>query len=128
MPSQKRVLTAFSGSTTSRRFLALNPKSWLDAFRKADRLFQLENKHGAIIEAQAAEIQKLKDRLTQLEQQVKAREEIRVAEAKGAAAAAGSAAASMHVADLARRMGMFEERLHGVASRQLAPPDAGSDA
>ena len=44
---------------------------------------QVEKKHGAILEAQEVEIQAIKDCLTKLEEHVKAREEILVAEAKG---------------------------------------------
>jgi hypothetical protein len=89
--------------------------------RSLDRLFQLEAKHGAILEAQAAELQTIKDRLTKLEEHVKAREEILVAEAKGAAAAVGSAAAAQHVSDISRRLGAMEERIRGI--RKLSPPD-----
>jgi len=75
------------------------------------------------IEAQAAAIQSLKDRLTALEQHVKAREDILVAEAKGAAAATASVIASQHVADIARRLGGMEERLNVAASRKSLPSD-----
>ena len=60
------------------------------------------------LEAQAAEIQAHKNRLTELEEHVRAREEILVAEAKGAAAAV---AASQPVADISRRLSAMEERL-----------------
>jgi hypothetical protein len=82
-----------------------------------------QEKHGAILEAQAAEIQCLKDRLTKLEEHVGAREEILVAEAKGAAAAVASVAASQHVADISRRLGAMEERLRGSGAARLPPPD-----
>jgi hypothetical protein len=95
----------------------------LDGVRTLDRLFQLEKKHGAILEAQAADIQSLKDRLTALEQHVKAREDILVAEAKGAAAATASVIASQHVADIARRLGGMEERLNVATSRKFLPSD-----
>ena len=60
----------------------------------------------ALIEAQAKEIATLKERVTRLE----AREEVLVAEARGAAAAAASGAASQHTSDLSRRLGILEER------------------
>jgi hypothetical protein len=49
------------------------------------------------LEARAAEIQALKDRPVKLEEHVKAREDIVIAEAKGAAAAVGSSIAAQHV-------------------------------
>lgn len=102
--------------------MSLNPLSLLDGARAVDRLFQLERKHGAILEAQAGEIQALKDRLTSLEQHVRAREEILVAESKAAAATAASAVSVMHIADLARRLGALEERLHMLGqSKPLLP-------
>ena len=61
-----------------------------------------------------------KDRLTKLEEHVRAREEILVSEAKGAAAAV---AASQHVADISRRLGAMEERLCGSEAARLPPPD-----
>jgi hypothetical protein len=62
----------------------------LDVSRTIDRLLALEAKHTALIEAQATEIQTLKDRIIKLE----ARAEILIAEAKGTAASAASAVAS----------------------------------
>jgi hypothetical protein len=59
--------------------------AWLDGARAVDRLFQLEKKHSAILAAQTNEIQGIKERLTKLEEYVRAREDILVAEAKGAA-------------------------------------------
>ena len=52
---------------------------------------------------------------------------ILIAEAKGAAATAGSAAASLHVADMSRRLGVLEERTRRDAPRlasdgERAPP------
>lgn len=92
--------------------MPLNPISWLRAARAIDSVFQLEKKHTALLEAQAKEIQDLKDRVTKLE----AREEILIAEAKGAAAAAAGAV----VAQLAREIGALDER-----TRRLAPPSEG---
>ena len=97
--------------------MAVNPLEWLKAVRTIDRLLSLETKHTALIEAQAREIQDLKDRVTRLE----AREGILIAEAKGAAAAAASAVASQHVADIARQVGASEERTR--QPRGLPPPD-----
>jgi hypothetical protein len=48
----------------------LNPIGFLSGFRRLDRLFQLENKHGALIEAQAIQIQALQERLTRLEARI----------------------------------------------------------
>ena len=99
----------------------LNPRSLLQGATAVERLFQLEKKHGAILEAQSGEIQTLRDRLTTLEQRVMAREEILIAEAKAAAAAAASAVASHHIADIARRLGGMEERLRPVPERRNLP-------
>ena len=94
--------------------MALNPLGWVRAVAAAERLFRLEEKHSALIEAQAKEIQALKDRVTRLE----AREEVLIAEAKGAAAAAASAAASLHVAELARHVGAIDERTRRLGGNQ----------
>jgi hypothetical protein len=91
--------------------MPFSPREWLDALRAVDRLLRLETKLTAVIEAQAKEIQTLKGRVAKLE----AREEVLIAEAKGAAAA--SAVASQHVADIARHVGAIEER-----TRQLGKP------
>jgi hypothetical protein len=82
-----------------------NPLEWLKVARTIDRLLTLETKRTSLLEARAKEIQSLKDRPTRLE----AREEIVVARAKGAAAAA-SVVASQHIAGLARHMGTLDER------------------
>jgi hypothetical protein len=78
--------------------------SWLtglrDLFRSVDGLMQVERKHGTAIED-------LKDRVAKLE----AREPILIAEAKAASATAASAAATQHVGDLARRLGVLEEQV-----------------
>ncbi len=73
-----------------------------------------------MLEAQAQEIQDLRDRITKLE----AREEILIAEAKGAAAAAASAVASQHVAALAREIGALDERTRQIG--RLPGPPAGT--
>jgi len=70
----------------------------------------LERNHRELIDQQGREIQQLKDRLTRLEESVKAREDVLIAEARGAAAAVGSAAAAQHVSDVSRRFGVLEER------------------
>jgi type IV pilus biogenesis protein CpaD/CtpE len=99
--------------------VALNPVRWLNVARTIDRLLALEAKHTALFESQAREIQGLKDRLTKLE----AREEILIAEAKGAAAAAASVVASQHVADLARHIGALDERMRQLRGPQPREPD-----
>ena len=97
--------------------MAFNPREWLSAASSLDRLLKLEEKLTAVIEAQAREIDALKDRVTKLE----AREEVLIAEAKGAAASAASAVASQHVADLARHVGALDERTRNLS--QLPPPE-----
>jgi hypothetical protein len=99
--------------------VAFNPLEWLKLARTIDRLLALEAKHTALIDAQANEIQALKDRVTKLE----AREEILIAEARGAAAAAASAVASQHVADIARRVGTLDERTRHLRSLPAPDPD-----
>jgi type IV pilus biogenesis protein CpaD/CtpE len=101
--------------------VVFNPLDWLRVARTVDRLMTLEAKHTALFEAQAKEIQGLKDRMTKLE----AREEILIAEARGAAYAAASAAASQHVADVARQVGALDERTRHL--RRLAPPEPNTD-
>jgi hypothetical protein len=98
-----------------------NPVVFLTGFRPLDRLFQLENKHGAPIEAQANQIQALQDRLTKLEARIEAREEILVAEAKGAAGSVASMVASQHIAEISRRLGVMEERSRTDGSGRLLP-------
>ena len=105
--------------------MAFNPMSLLNGARALDRLFQLEKKHGAILEAQAAAIQTIQDRLTRLEEHVKAREEILVAEVKGAAASVGSQVASQHMSELSRQVGILQERVRGLGDPRLGPPDDG---
>jgi hypothetical protein len=101
--------------------MAFRPGSWIDGLRQIDRLMSLEDKHSKLIAAQAVEIQALKDRLTKLEAHVQAREEILVAEAKGAASAVASVVASQHVAGLAQSVGRLQERLDGNGRRSLPP-------
>lgn len=78
--------------------------SWLsglrDLFRVVDGLMLVEQKHGAAIED-------LKERIARLE----AREPVLIAEAKIASATAASAAATQHVGDLARRLGILDEQV-----------------
>ena len=102
--------------------MAFSPKAWLDTVRTVDRLLTLEKSHRELIDKQGQDIQALKDRLTRLEESVKAREEILIAEAKGAAASVGSAAAAQHVSDVSRRLGILEERTREQPSR-LPPPN-----
>jgi type IV pilus biogenesis protein CpaD/CtpE len=102
--------------------VALNPLEWLKAVRAIDRLLSLEEKHTTLIEAQAKELQSLKDQVTEL----KAREAVLIAEARGAAAAAAAAVASQHVADLARRIGAMDERMRQFG--KLSPPERVPDS
>jgi len=101
--------------------MAFSPSAWLDGLRKIDRVLSLEEIHGKLIRKQAEEIQELKDRLTKLEAHVQAREEVLVAEAKGAAAAVASTVASQHVAGLAQSIGRLQGRMDGQG--RLARPD-----
>jgi hypothetical protein len=96
--------------------MAINPKSWLEAIRSLDRLLSMEASLRKVIEKQADEIQDLKDRVTKLE----AREEIMVAEAKGAASAVASAVASQHLATIARDLGRLQG--HVEATGKTLPP------
>jgi type IV pilus biogenesis protein CpaD/CtpE len=101
--------------------VAFNPLEWLKVARTIDRLLTLETKHTSLLEAQAKDIQTLKDRVTKLE----AREEVLIAEAKGAAAAVAATIASHHVADLAQKVGAINERTRYL--RRLLPPEPGCD-
>jgi hypothetical protein len=67
--------------------------------RNIDRFVQIERKHSAAI----ADLQA---RMVKLE----ASRDTMIVEARAAASVAASAAASLHVADLARRLGILEER------------------
>jgi hypothetical protein len=96
--------------------VAINPLSWIDFVRRLDRLFEVDRKHGALIEAQAAEISALKDRLTRLEEQIRAREEILIVEAKAAAGIAASSVAAQHVSDISGRLGRVEERVRSLTA------------
>ncbi len=73
---------------------------------KVDRLLDLDEKHGRSIAALQDQVDALANWVTKLE----AREEIVVAEAKGAAAAAAMGATNTVMADLARRVGGLEVR------------------
>jgi hypothetical protein len=99
--------------------MAFSPRVWLDTLRTVDRLLALEKNHRALTEKQAEEIQEIKDRLTRLEAHVQAREEILVAEAKGAAAAVASTVASQHIANIAQSLGRLQGRLDGSDGRLL---------
>lgn len=94
--------------------MALSAPDSLKEVRTIDQLLSLDQNHTAWIEAK--EIEALADCVAKLE----AREGILVAEAKGAAAAAASAVASQHVADLARRIGAIDER---IRNRGRLPPE-----
>jgi predicted nuclease with TOPRIM domain len=99
--------------------MAFSPRAWLDTLRTVDRLLALEKNHRALTEKQAEEIQEIKDRLTRLEAHVQAREEILVAEAKGAAVA--STVVSQHIASIAQSVGRLQGRLDGSGGKFLPP-------
>jgi len=75
------------------------PGLW-DVLRTVDGLSRVEKRHGSAIDD-------LKDRTARLE----AREPALIAEAKMASATAASAAATQHVAELSRRVGVLEEQV-----------------
>ena len=104
--------------------MSLNPLTWnlVEWWRKFDRLMAVEEKHGALIRALAEENRELKDRVTRLE----AREEIMVAKAEGAAAAAATAAVSQNIAGLAQALGRLEARIDGLGQTRLT--DRSKDA
>lgn len=99
--------------------MSLNPFSWLNVARHVDCLFALEKKHGDLIEAQAKELQALKDRMTRLEEHLKAREEVLIVEAKSAAREAASAVSSLHNSDISARLGRLEERSANSDQKRL---------
>jgi len=90
--------------------------SLTDLLRKLDRLLSLEANHGAALRDLAGDIMALRDRVAALE----AREDVLVARAQGAAAAAAATTAATSLSDLARRIGVLEERSRHP---RLAPPD-----
>lgn len=92
----------------------------LALFRKLDSLMQLEAKHGAAIARLEADVIVLHDRVTRFE----TRDQVLIAEAKGAASAAASATTTSAVADLARRIGVLEERSR---TPRLPPPSPTED-
>jgi hypothetical protein len=78
----------------------------LGLFRKLVSLMQLETKHGASIRRLEADVVRLYERVTCLE----GRDAVLIAEATSAVASAASVTTSSTVADLARRIGVLEER------------------
>ncbi len=84
--------------------------------RSIDRLLGLEQSQRELIAGLISDIADLKSRIFRLEN----REDIIIAEAKGAAHAAASQVAMTSLADLARRVGGLEER-----SNQFRLPSAG---
>jgi len=89
------------------------PLNLVTVLRKIDSLLQLEAIHGEAIKRLTAEVAQLKDRMNRLE----ARDEVLLARAEGASAAAATVAAAQAMSDLARRLGAMEER-----TRSLPPP------
>ena len=89
--------------------------STADLLRKIDKLLGIEAKHSAAIET-------LRERVAKLERD----REILILEARSAASQAASASASLHVADLARRLGALEERMRPdppLTPRRRLPKD-----
>jgi hypothetical protein len=97
--------------------VALKP---VEVLRKLDRLLTLDVTLRDAVQRLSGDIATLNERVTRLE----AREAVMVAEAKGAAAAAASMAASATIADLARRIGVLEERSRSI---RLLPPNQTED-
>jgi len=88
----------------------------LTLLRKIDSLLLLEAKHGEALRTLSAEVDRLKGRVASLE----AREDVLVARSQGAAAAAAATVSANAVSDLARRIGMLEERSRHP---RLPPPE-----
>jgi hypothetical protein len=78
----------------------------VEVLRKLDRLMSLDVVLRESVERLTSDIAALSNRVTRLE----AREGVLIAEAKGAAAAAAGATTAANMADLARRVGVLEER------------------
>lgn len=76
----------------------------------------------ALIEAQACQTQALQDRLTKLEARIEARQEILVAEAKGAPGSVASMVVSQHIVEISRRVGVVEERSRDDGGARLPSP------
>ena len=56
--------------------MAINVRAWIEAIGLLDRLTRLEDKHQRLIDAQATEIQALKDRVLRLEVRLDEREKL----------------------------------------------------
>jgi hypothetical protein len=119
--------------------VSLNPLTWIRIASQFESLWELEKKHLALINAQATEVQELKqaqvnefrnleNRMTRLEERLEAREEVLLIKATSAAREASSAVASLHVSDLSGRLGRLEGRLRsdggetGLFSQPRIPP------
>lgn len=74
--------------------------------RKIDRVLEAEAKQVRVNDALQQQIAELADRLSRVE----AREEVVVAKAEGASRAAAMSSATSAVAEIARRLGVLEER------------------
>ena len=89
------------------------PELWR-VVRKIDSLTGLEAKHDRELDMLRAEMADMRARVTRLE----AREDIVVAEAKGAAGVAAGAATSAYLSDLVRRVTLLEAH---AGQTRLAP-------
>jgi predicted nucleic acid-binding Zn-ribbon protein len=87
----------------------------VELLRKLDRLITLDVALREAVLRLSGDIAALKDRVAVLE----AREDVLVARAQGAAAAAAATTAATSLSDLARRIGVLEERSRHP---RLAPP------
>jgi predicted nuclease with TOPRIM domain len=97
--------------------MALTPGSCIEGLSKVDRLLTLEENQGKLIRKLADEVEALKDRLTKLEAQVQAREEIMVAKAE----AAVGLYVNQQIGGLSREIGILQERTRGL---RLPPPES----
>jgi peptidoglycan hydrolase CwlO-like protein len=89
----------------------------VEILRKLDRLVTLDAKLAEAVQRLSSDIAVLRDRVAALE----SREEVLVARAQGAAAAAAATTAATSTSDLARRIGVLEER---TRQQRLPPPEA----
>ena len=79
----------------------------VDFLRTIDRLTEIDRKHGGLLKDLVARVGKLE-----------AADAATVTEARLTASVAGSAAASIHIAELARRQGALEERVKALESQR----------
>ncbi len=104
--------------------MAFSVRELLRTLRRIDDLFAIEEKFAGLLVAQGKRLDDLADRINRLE----AREQVLIAEAKGAASAAASAVAASHLGELSRLYGGLEERVRRLEGddgrvRRLSAPE-----